>query len=122
MPLTAIPVEGTQDSAISVSAPRATPIQGDIQLDQKPHKTRNRRRRGGNFLDGQTELTRDELKEIRETYTQRQDVLRSETEVKRREREAILLFDQLLWAVPHDSEPLFLRPEFQEDLTMTPPF
>lgn len=72
-------------------------------------KTRIKRRRQENILDGQTELTRDELKEIRETYIQRQDALRSETEVKRREREAMLLFDQLLWAVPHDSEASFLR-------------
>lgn len=51
-----------------------------------------------------TELTSDELKEIRETYLQRQETLRREMEVKRREREAALLFDQLLWAVPHESE------------------
>lgn len=73
-------------------------------MNPKPHKARNKRRREGNFLDGRTELTRDELKEIRETYIQRHDVLRSEMEVKRREREARLLFDQLLWAVPNSSE------------------
>ena len=100
---------GTQESVVTVSAPRATPTQEDAQPDQKPRQTRNRRKRGENFLDGQTELTRDELKEIRETYIQRQDVLRSETEVKRREREAMLLFDQLLWAVPHGSETLLLQ-------------
>ena len=78
----------------------------DIQPSQKPQKTRNRRKRQDNCLDGRTELTSDELKEIRETYLQRQDVLRSEMEVKRREREATRLFDRLLWAVPHDSEVL----------------
>ena len=76
----------------------------DIQPSPKPQKTRNRRKREGNFLDGQTELTSEELKEIRETYLQRQDILRSEMEAKRREREAAVLFDQMLWAVPHDSE------------------
>jgi hypothetical protein len=76
----------------------------DIQPSPKPQKTRSKRKREGNFLDGRTELTSDELKEIRETYLQRQDILRSEVEAKRRERDAILLFDQLLWAVPHDSE------------------
>ena len=96
-------------------------MQEDIPLDQKFHKTRNRRKRGENFLDGQTELTSDELKEIRETYTRRQDVLRSETELRRRERQAMLLFDRLLWAVPHDSEVLLLRLEVREDLTVTPP-
>lgn len=35
-------------------------------------------------------------------------------EVKRRERKAILLFDQLLWAVPHDSEVFILRLEFEK--------
>ena len=73
-------------------------------MDPKPRKARNKRKREENPLDGRTELTRDELKEIRETYIQRQDALRSETEVKRREKEAMMLFDQLLWAVPHDSE------------------
>lgn len=76
----------------------------EAQPGQKPHKTRKKRKREENFLDGRTELTSDELKETRETYLQRQDLLRSEMETKRREREATLLFDQLLWAVPHDSE------------------
>ena len=57
-----------------------------------------------NFLDGRTELTSDELKETRETYLQRQHVLQNEMEVKQKEREATLLFDRLLWAVPHDSK------------------
>ena len=61
-----------------------------------------------NFLDVRTELTSDELKETRETYLQRQHVLQNEMEVKQKEREATLLFDRLLWAVPHDSKILFL--------------
>ena len=84
----------------------------------KPRRTRNRRKREENFLDGWTELTSDELKETRETYLQRQDILRSEVEVKRREREATLLFDQLLWAVPHDSETLLLQLIIHVDLTL----
>jgi len=84
-------------------------MQEETQPNPKPHKARNKRKREENFLNGRTELTSDELKETRETYLQRQDTLRSEMEVKRREREAMLLFDQLLWAVPNDSEALLLR-------------
>jgi hypothetical protein len=91
-----------------VSAPRVTPIQEEMQPSSKLHRRRNKRK--GNLLDVRTELTSNELKETRETYLQRQDIIRSEMEVKRREREAALLFDQLLWAVPHDSEALLLRP------------
>ncbi|KAF9654349.1 hypothetical protein BDM02DRAFT_3182155 [Thelephora ganbajun] len=102
VPLITVPLEGTQESSITASAPHITPMQEEIQPSPKPHKTRNKRKGEEKFLDERTELTSDELKEIRETYLQRQDVLRSEMEVKRREREATLLFDQLLWAVPHD--------------------
>jgi len=122
IPLTAAPLEGTQESAITASAPRATPVQEEIQPSPKPRKTRNKRKREGNFLDGRTELTSDELKEIRETYLQRQDALRNEMEFRRREKEAALLFDQLLWAVPHDSERLLLQREVHENLTTDPPF
>jgi len=97
-------------------------VQEEIQPSPKPHKTRKKRKREENQLDGRTELTSDELKEIRETYLQRQDVLRSEMEVKRREKEAALLFDQLLWAVPHDSKGLSLKREVHENLTTDPPF
>lgn len=107
-PLVAIPLEGTQESVITASVLGATPMD-DIQ--PKPRKRLNKRKRE-DFLDGRTELTSDELKEIRETYLQRQDVLRSEMEVKRKEREATLLFDRLLWAVPHDSEVFFYSPRF----------
>jgi len=101
-------LEGTQESAIAISDPRVTPIVEETQPSPKPHKTRNKRKKE-NFLDGRTELTSDELKETRETYLQRQDALRSEMEAKRREREAALFFDQMLWAVPHDSEVLILQ-------------
>ena len=96
-------------------------MEEEIQPRPKPRKTRNRRKRDENFLDGQTELTSDELKQIRETYLQRQDDLRSEMEIKRRERDATLLFDQLLWAVPHDSEVLILQPKVHGNLTIDPP-
>ncbi|KAF9786961.1 Rec8 like protein-domain-containing protein [Thelephora terrestris] len=101
IPPDTIPLEGTQGCFIAESFPRTTPME-DVQPSPKPQKTRNRRKRDGNFLDGQTELTSEELKEIRETYLQRQHILRSEVEAKRREREAAVVFDQLLWAVPHD--------------------
>ena len=103
-PLVAAHLEGTLENAVIASTLRASSTE-DTQ--QKPQKTRNKRKRE-NFLDGRTELTSDELKEIRETYLQRQGVLRGEMEAKRREREATLLFDQLLWAVPHDSEGFFV--------------
>ena len=103
-PLVDVPLGGAQESVTATpSVPRTTSME-EIQPNPKTPKTRNKRKRENNFLDGRTELTSDELKEIRETYLQRQDVLRSEMEVKRREREATLLFDRLLWAVPHDSE------------------
>lgn len=101
----ATPLRGIQESVVTASVPRTTSMD-DIQPSPKPQKARNKRKRE-NFLDGRTELTSDELKQIRETYLQRQDTLRSEVEVKRREREATLLFDRLFWAVPHDSEVLF---------------
>lgn len=104
-PLEVIPLEGTQESTATAPVTGAISME-DIQPSLKPQKSRNKRKREENLLDGRTELTSDELKEIRETYLQRQDVLRSEMEVKRREREAMLLFDRLLWAVPHDSEAL----------------
>ena len=103
VPPTAVPSVATQEGVFTASGPRATPME-DIQPSSKPQKTQKKRKRGENFLDGRTELTSDELKEIRETYLQRQDILRSEMGAKRREREAMLLFDHLLWAVPHDSE------------------
>jgi len=97
-------------------------MQEETQPSPKPHKTRNKRKGGGNFLDGRTELTSDELKETRETYLQRQDVLRSEMEVKRREKEATLLFDQLLWAVPHDSKALLPQLIVPVNLTLASTF
>jgi hypothetical protein len=100
-PLVAVPLEGTLESTVTASISRATPME---VTQPKYQKTWNKRKREGNFLDGRTELTSDELKEIRETYLHRQGVLRSEIEVKRRERAATLLFDRLLWAVPHDSK------------------
>ena len=84
-------------------------MQDEAQPSPKPRRARNKRKREGGFLDGRTELTSDELKETRETYLQRQDMLRNEMEAKQRGREAALLYDQLLWAVPHDSEVLLLR-------------
>jgi len=96
-------------------------MQEDVQPSPKPHKGRNKRKRKERLLDGRTELTSDELKEIRETYLQRQDALRSVMEIKRREREVTLLFNQLLWAVPHDSEVLLLQLKVHENLIMAPP-
>ena len=81
-------------------------MQEVTQPNPKPHRARNKRKREDNFLSGRTELTSNETWE---TYLQRQDILRSEMDVKRREREAALLFDQLLWAVPNDSEVLLLQ-------------
>lgn len=102
-PPDAIPLDGTQESLTTVSVLHGTPME-DVQPSPKPQKTRKKRKRGENFLDERTEFTSDELKEMRETYLQRQDILRSEMEVKRKERDAALLFDRLLWAAPHDSE------------------
>lgn len=100
VPLAAVPFKTAQESAITESVSHTTSME-DIQPSPKPQKTRNKRKR--DLLNGRTELTSDELKEIRETYLQRQDVLRTEMEVKRRGREAMLLFDRFFWAVPHDS-------------------
>lgn len=97
-------------------------MQEGAQPSPKPPKARSKRKREENFLDGRTELTNDELKETRETYLQRQDVLRGEIEAKQREREAALLFDQLLWAVPHDSETFLLQLIAYLNLTLFSPF